>query len=137
MNKFENIEVGDVVIVNETIVPGMWEKKIYFFVAKPVEKVTPKQFMVCGSMYRKSDGAMVKSGNGRIRSRAYKEGEQLNRNSLVTDQTKERNECVRNANTANRCKPKLTNIKEGLKYNTPNLKKIAEKIDEIELLMKK
>jgi len=136
MDKFEDIKVGDVVIVEEAIIPGMWEKKIYFFVAKKVEKVTPKQFRAGESRYRKSDGAMINSGNCGLRHRAYKKGEQLNRNGLVIDQTKERNECVRNANTANRCKPKLTNIKDNLKYNTPNLKDIATKIDEIELLMK-
>jgi len=136
MDKFEDIKVGDVVIVEEYFTPGIWEKRIPFFIAKTVEKVTPKRFVVGDSLYRKSDGMRAKQGNIRLGHKVYNEGERINDGCLALDQSKERHECMRMVTIANKYGSKLLAIKEGLNYKTPNLKDIATKIDEIELLMK-
>lgn len=76
---FEDVKVGDTVLIRVTYRRGFSLGRS-FYVRKPVERVTPKRFVVCGNQYTKADGLLF-GGYGV----AHKLGE-------VEDQTKEAQE---------------------------------------------
>jgi hypothetical protein len=59
--KFENVKAGDNVLVREEVRIG-WSSSQGFWLLKTVDKVTPKQFIVGNSRYRKIDGSCVRGG---------------------------------------------------------------------------
>lgn len=87
--KFDDIKVGDVVYVPETITLGWGTHLGTFFVRRKVIKVSPKQFRVEGlpRSNHKRDGSPVGSG-----SPVFNLGDERRYGSvIVTDQTEEYN----------------------------------------------
>ena len=89
--KFKDIKVGEQVLCRIGISHG-WGKSTYFWVKKPVQKVTPKQFYVNDFRFKKEDGYGVGVGGY-----VAMEGETSKYSSAkLTDQTELMNEFVEN-----------------------------------------
>lgn len=93
MGKFDNIKVGDSVLVEKTINYGWHEKTFLCF--EKVTKTTPAQFLIGERRYRKSDGYLI--GGGYFNA-AYLEGEPRHLGRVAQDQTKEYLEFVAKVN---------------------------------------
>ena len=73
MNEFENLKVGDLVVVRGNIIAGEELSKI--------ERVTNSQIVISNRRYRKKDGRLVGEGNwhyGSIKPATEKDIERIN-----------------------------------------------------------
>ena len=87
--KFENIKTGDLVLVQVGVRHG-WGLSKPFWVKRQVARVTPKQFVVGDSKYRKDNGRYI---GDRYHGPAKEIGEE-------EDQSKDRSEFARKINAA-------------------------------------
>lgn len=84
MSSFENIKVGDKVLVKKEISYG-WRNCLNFWILLPVERVTNAQFEIEGVMYWKKDGCQVGEPFNRVRF----EGEESSFGDSPKDQREE------------------------------------------------
>lgn len=81
--KFKDIQEGDVVCVQKTISIGRRGGRS-FFVFMPVERTTPKQFIVDGERYQKEDGKLI----GKYFDYAYYPDDDMAHGEKAIDETK-------------------------------------------------
>jgi len=120
--KFENIEVGDNVLIMDEVRIG-WGGGESFWLPKKVDKVTPKQFVIGNSRYKKDDGSCVG-------------GKYLNKAKLIGEeesQLEERNNLVKRLNTAHEIRKLIDSVK--VSHEHKNLFVILNKLKEIDTLI--
>jgi len=71
--KFENIKVGDKVVVKKSISLG-WNRSKSFRVVTTVTKITKTQFTADGNRYKKDNGSMI--GDSWIEAEVYTDDSQ-------------------------------------------------------------
>jgi len=122
MVKFDNIKVGDKVMILSEVRIG-WGGGKSFWMPKTVDKVTPKQFVVGSSRYKKETGSAI----GDYYSKSAKLiGE-------VKDETKERNVLVRKLNYAYEIKKIIGKVK--VPHDHENLQEILSRLREVSKLL--
>lgn len=131
--KFENIKVNDIVFISKIVTTGFKAGRS-FFVASPVERVTPKMFVVDGEMYHKLNGRIAVAGKN---TTAYRLGETFNgfTKEVVNDQTSDYMNYIRHVKKVRRCRQLAQDIGYRVNYDTAKVKEIFNKLKEVEALL--
>ena len=91
--KFEDIKVGDTVLIKKSVMYG-YRYRRFFNIAMTVERITKTQFITDGKRFKKDDGCEI--GVDYNRSKAYLVGEEVGymTKTIAKDETKEMNEFI-------------------------------------------
>ena len=128
--KFKDIKKGDIVYIVKGVKVGMFSAPTLFWVPKPVERVTPKQFAVDGQCYKKENGL----GVGMSAGPAYYLGDNLGFEGKVTDQTKAMLSFIEKINMSRQISNTTDKLKE-VNHKHPRLEEIYDAMVKIEGLL--
>ena len=130
MNKFEDVKIGDIVYIQVEVMAS-WGIGRDFWVPRPVERVTPKQFVIANNRYKKDDGRAVA---GKYYNRVANLGDKIN-GEIVKDQVKEKNKFIVSIKLAREGNETIKGMR--LNYAQTNLEEITEKLEELDRLINK
>lgn len=139
--KFDKIEVGDTVLINEDVRYSNNNKK-EFLIPYKVESKTPALLIVSGGFeVRRKDGSVT---NGRYGQTAYYDGEKISRsisfekNKIAKDETAERVEFklkLRKEKDINKMLSELR-LSANSRFSVSELENIAERIEHLDAELK-
>ena len=129
MNKFDDVKVGDIVYIQVEVM-ATWGIGKHFWVPRPVERVTPKQFVIANNRYKKENGELI----GNSFYKAANLGDKIN-GRAVKDQASEKNQLAASIRLAREGNETIKGMR--LNYAQTNLEEITEKLEELDRLINK
>ena len=132
MDKFQKINVGDIVYYNKEVKYGFQQYK-FFFIPIKVTRVTKTQFILENGKKCRKNGGLINEYN-----LVYDLGEKIDNFSkkVVTNQTSEYNDFMQKLKIEQYIRNFDVNIHLNSKLTIDELNEIKTKLDEVSLIIK-